>query len=153
MSFSFPFFAFPFDWRNCGGFPGHGDRAHNHVPALTTGHHIPVPRCRLQSVSVGLSQLGQHPGAAGRVVCLQPLSTPHLPKIPNVSKHHGGLRRERSGLCWEEPCCAHLPLCPRIGGREVLALGMGRAWVVPKHPLLSHHPPTTWLWSGSHLLP
>lgn len=58
------------------------------------GHHIPVPRCRL-----GCARGSLPAGSVSkrqRVAGLQPLSNPHLPKIPNIGRHHGGLSRERS---------------------------------------------------------
>lgn len=128
MSFTFPFFAFPFDWGNLGGFPGHGvscplDRAHNYVPTLNMWHHIPMPRCRLVCASGSLPAGSVSRSSRQRVACLQPLSNPHLPKIPNIGKHLGAQRRERSGPCWEEldwwsqklPSLA-VPICPPVLG-------------------------------------
>lgn len=168
MSFIFPFFAFLFDWGNSVRFPGHGsDRAHNYVPALTTRHRLPVPRCRLWSVLVGLSQLGWHQGEAGKEWCVcSPLATPTSPKFPTSASTTGvwavcrNVRdQDLAGRNWTAgaknfPALhAHLPPLPWGGWQRGACTCDGDNLGTVLVMVVSKHPPIAWLWSGSHHSP
>lgn len=155
----FPFLPFPLTGGTQRDF-----QAHKPVPALNMGRHIPIPRCRLICAKGSLSAGSVSRSSRQRAACLQPLSNPQISQLwqaPRGSEQcaeKGKTRTLLGGIGMLEsktsqPCCAHLPPCPGTSARGVLALVMVTAWLGPKHPLLSHHPPMAWLWSGSHHLP